>query len=299
MKEIPATSTLGIIINVGTKEYTLLAIASFRKYSNLPLLVIDCAIQNSDNSNFKFLRKVADDFNFYLLSLPLNRHGITLDYIFENSTSQNLLLVDSDIEILEGNYLEFMQKHIDEPNFFGSGFISYSDELTKESFPNQNFGLYQERMYIPLTLLNVKSVRGAMNKGKSFLARSEYNDFYKIPKLAKFLFKRFKMKRLSRMRLNILNPFKKTYFGEKPCFVYNDTGADILMYLKYKEKKDFYGLPTSCAHNYLNHYHGATRKVLAPNDENIGSTGFQLTENYILKNYDIDINRYLDKSVMK
>jgi len=299
IKSIPSFEVLGIIINVGTKEFTTQAIASFRVETDMPLCVIDCSLPEKLSHNkristdYEYLIRLNEKYDFYLLKLPLQEHGLTLDYLFRNTTSKNLLLMDSDVELLNQGIIKKMIRYINKQDFMGSGFISPPCELTKESIGRQNFGLYQERMFIPLVVLNVASIKIAFYEGKkSFLARMEYNDFPLIPKVSEFLFQRFRKRELINLRLRCLNPFKKEYFGDKPCCIYNDTGAEIWMYLKYKKRMQFYGPPTTVYPDYFTHFHGATRKKLIPQDPNTGKEDMSKLLNNLLGTYNIDVRKY-------
>ena len=55
--------------------------------------------------------------------MPLKNHGETLDFVFQNINADYVLLVDSDLEILNDNIVPMMKKYINKSNIFGSGFI--------------------------------------------------------------------------------------------------------------------------------------------------------------------------------
>ncbi len=160
--------------------------------------------------------------------------------------------------------------------------------------PKQNFGLYQERMMIPVTMLNVAIIREAIQKGFTFCSGFEYNEIPACPKISKWLFKRFSHRRTFNWRLGFLDIFRKTYFGQKPCVVMNDTGAEIYMYLKYQcGLQWFETIPLS---DYANHYHGKTRSLLCSDDKNVGQGvdgRYATIQEKLLKEYNFDISKWI------
>jgi hypothetical protein len=166
-----------------------------------------------------------------------------------------------------------MDDTLNDPRIFGWGFIHGPEWLTQvqTGFAHEKFGLYQERMWIPFSMLNSAKVREALDAGFSFIDRMIYNDFPLIPRLSRLLYRRFRDRQTARNRLNILNPFRKTYYNAKPCYVLCDTGADIFQYLKYERDYLFIGLQAAVHGKYISHFHGITRKVLDSSDNNAAS----------------------------
>lgn len=264
INEIPYTDKIGIIINVSTKYVTSLALLSSIKWLNIPILLIDC--ESTDNS-YEYFEKLNQSHEFYLTRLPLKKHGFTLDYIFQNINAKYLYLIDSDTEIINDDIIHLIDKFIPFDNVFGAGF-EHSASWLDRNFLSFRYGYYAERMWIPFTCLNIEKIREALNNKKSFIDTCIFNDFPLIPIISRVLMKRFKLPLFNRFRLKILNPFKNTYYGEKPSYIFYDTGAKIHEYLKHKKGYYFVGIPAHFHETSVLHYHGITRRILAPNDEN-------------------------------
>src|SRR5262249_17251284 len=114
---------------------------------------------------------------FDLVSAPLRPHGAALDWLFAGVPSDKVLLVDSDLEILGPAILAFMREFIDDECTFGCGFVNGPGWLDDHGGTILDHAYYAERPWIPLTLLKVGFVREALRAGRSFLARTVYNDF--------------------------------------------------------------------------------------------------------------------------
>lgn len=270
LSDLPSVKTRAVIINVSTKWVTTLALLSALRQVQMPVLVIDCESKDGSLEHFTRLMK---DYPFDLTTAPLKPHGYTLDWLFKNLPAENILLIDSDTELLNRTILDLMETTLDDPRIFGWGFIHGPEWLTKVqmSFDHEKLGLYQERMWIPFAMLNTAKVCEALRAGFSFIDRMTYNDFPLIPRLSKLLYRRFHYKQLVRTRLDILKPFRQTYYHAKPSYVYGDTGADIYQYLRYDRDYLFVGLPAGVHGKYISHFHGITRKVLEPNQTNAAS----------------------------
>lgn len=295
VSEIPYSFDKALIINVSTPEYTTQTLLSLRRESDIPCVIIDCPYNGKND--FQYLSKLQSEYYFDLVAMPLQKHGDILDAVFSSISCDWLLLIDSDIEFLESTcFVEntrCIAKYL-KGGVFGIGTVSYHTKLTHESMPRQNFGLYQERMMIPVTMLNVAVIRDTIQKGFSFLANMEYNDIPQCPKISRWLSRRFAHKRTFNLRLTFLDVFRKTYFGQKPCVVMNDTGASIWMHLKYE--CDMQWIETKYVlSDYARHYHGKTRSLLCSKDPNVGQGAddkYNSIEEKLLKNYYFDIKKY-------
>lgn len=255
------TGRQAVIINVSTKWVTTLALLSVNRYAQMPILVIDCESKDGSLEHFIRLMKVYD---FDLLSAPLKKHGETLDWLFDKILAEKVLLVDSDAEILSPDVLQMMETYIGEDKVFGCGFVH-----APCWFPNHYaVGYYQERMWLPLTMLKVSYVREALNAGHSFADKTVLNDFPASEFVSRLLELRFRYPSMRGWRLPWLNWLKESYYGHKPSYVYYDTGADVYQFLKYQRGLHFVGLPHELHERYVAHYHGVTRSLLNPLDDN-------------------------------
>ena len=104
-----------------------------------------------------------------MISLPLKEHGKTLDYVFENINADNILLIDSDLELKNGRIVPYMLSVIENPSFFGCGFRHGGWPLKAcVDYREKSDGYYEERMWIPFVLLKVSCIRKALSEGASF-----------------------------------------------------------------------------------------------------------------------------------
>ena len=258
IEDLPWIEDRAVIINCGTKEVSTLALLSTLRYAGVPILLIDCESRDGSLEHFLNLMTRLD---FDVLSAPLRGHGITLDWLFGAIKAEKILLVDSDVEILDATIFRFMREFIDEPSAFGAGFVNgptWIDDLPGDPLD----GAYlQERPWMPLTLLKVKFIREALAAGISFSARTIYNDFFFSETLSRRLvrlrsifpwFRRFQSPKMLR----------QTYYGHRPSLIYCDTGALMLQHLKYQRELSFVGLPDRYHRRYVTHFGGITRIAL-------------------------------------
>jgi hypothetical protein len=262
--DLPIFTTLTLIINVNTHISTTLALLSAKKHTSYPILLVDCSDNEQELLYFKQLQKQID---FYLTSLPLKIHGETLDFLFRSIQAENILLLDSDAEIIDSSFLN--NDLLKENDTFGIGFIHGPSPMSEGSMIGWKFLYYQERMFIPCVLLKIKKVCEALENGCSFAAKKVYNDFPLVPFVGQLCYFRFFFKFFQNHDLVFLKPFRRKYNDYfKPSMIYYDTGAEVYMYLKYKCCYNFIGIPTKYHEKYFKHYHGITRKILNTKDAN-------------------------------
>lgn len=261
LNQLNPSDRQAVIINVSTKLVTTLALLSAVRYAAMPILVIDCESADGSLEHFTELMKIHD---FDLLSAPLKKHGETLNWLFNNIPAEKVLLIDSDVEILSSEIIRIIGDFIDEDRIFGGGFTHGPCWLSD----HQGVGYYQERMWIPLTMLRVSHVREALANGNSFADRTIFNDVAASNFISRVLARRFGNPSLKNWRLSWLDGFKASYYGVKPAYVYCDTGADIFQFLKYQKGLYFAGFPAELHGRYATHFHGVTRSLLDPQDAN-------------------------------
>jgi hypothetical protein len=107
-----------------------------------------------------------------------------------------------------------------------------------------------------------------LRSGLSFIDRTILNDVAGSRLLSRLLAARFRLPGMRQSKLSWLNPFRNTYNGRKPPFVYCDTGADVYQYLRYQRGHNFVGFPAALHERYAFHFHGATRRTLDASDLN-------------------------------
>jgi hypothetical protein len=263
IRDLKTAESQAVIINAGTKLATTLALLSALRYAGMPVLLIDC---ESKDGSLEHFSSMMERHEFDLLSAPLRTHGATLDWLFGVMPAEKLLLVDSDTEILNPNILSWMNDFIDDDRTFGCGFVNGPFWL-KDQTGILDGAYYQERPYMPLTMLKVRHVREALQHSQSFEARIIYNDFSPSSRISRRIANlRFRHPRLKRWLPSWkrwMNMFMNTYNGHRPSVVYADTGAEVYQYLKYHRGYTYAGLPDQFCVRYMDHFFGVTRAALA------------------------------------
>ena len=264
IKDLKPAAEIALIINVGTKWVSTLALLSALRYAEMPILLVDC--ESKDNS-FEHFSELMNTHNFDLLAAPLKKHGYTLDDIFTQIPAEKVLLIDSDAEILKPEIIKIIKSAMQHPEVFGAGFTHGPTWLDARHGAAEKTGYYQERMWIPFSFLKTEFVCEALAAGHSFIDRTVHNNSInsrRISKIADLAIGKLPGKNL---KSKIKDSFKRDYYGNRPDYVYYDTGADVFQFLKYKKGYYFAGLPAE-AQDYVAHYHGVTRLILDPNDPN-------------------------------
>jgi len=257
-------SEQAIIINVSTRDVSTLALASALRYSGMPVLLIDCEVPGSDDGSFEHFSRLQERLNFDLLRAPLRRHSEALDWIFTEIPVEKVLLVDSDVEILDGRMMDLMREFIGDSRVFGSGFVEGPNWMSgRDGF--ESHGLFEERMWIPLTMLKVRPVREALASGQTFQEKQVFNDFAASPFLSRAAASlRYRIPSLRSKQFRPLDVFKESHHGLKPWLVWYDTGARLYQHLKYVEGYEFAGFPSTLHEKYVRHFSGVTNNRLNP-----------------------------------
>jgi hypothetical protein len=249
ISELTPVRQRGIIINHNTKSFTLLSLLSALRYAKIPILLIDCSTDDS----FEYFKCKMDQYEFDLLQAPLKVHGVTLDWIFSEIKDEQLILIDSDVEILNDELFLFFDKYSNHPGIFGAGFVHGHDFL-RDGFKETDFynALFFERPFIPVVMFKTSFIKEALSNNISFAAVLEDNQFTQFPSKLKWLKKFIKPHYLFRRRVY-------TYYPEK---IWYDTGAKMYEYLRYKKLFFFTHLPHMLHRNYVKHFLGATRTIV-------------------------------------
>jgi hypothetical protein len=175
---LPKFDTVTVIINVDTKKATTLALFSALRFTKFPILIVE---SSKNKGELVYFEKLQEKYNFYIIVLPLNLHGKTLDYLFQNLKADNILLLDSEAEILSndlrGGGGVYILNFITGDNIFGYDFIQGPSSMTNKDMRGGAFCFYQERMYIPCVLLKVLPVKEAIQAGCSFAAKKSIMTF--------------------------------------------------------------------------------------------------------------------------
>jgi len=261
-----------VIINVNTKLLTTLSLLSALKHAEMPVLVIDC--QSADGS-FEYFSNLMKSFDFDLFSMPLNRHGATLDWIFTHIHSNKVLLMDSDAELLNSDILGVFRGFIDDEKTFGCGFVDGPGVMSDDVHPRD--GYYEERFWAPFVMLKTSLVQEAIREGCSFVAKTYFNDFAASQFLSRILMIRYRIPISKNIRLSWLDPFRRSFHGHKPSYVVFDTGAEVYHHLKYAKDYLFIGFPAHFSERYVRHFGGVTRLLLQPEVDDRADSGLEVS----------------------
>lgn len=248
---------LAVIINCSTRNVSTLALLAALRYAQMPVVLIDC--ESTDGSYEHFL-DLSNKYDFHLLQAPLLPHGKALDKLFQNVLVDKVLLIDSDLEILSSEIIDFMRKYIEHPACFGAGFVQDLISMDAPKLSLYDGAYYQERPWIPLTMLKTSEIRRALSAGQSFAAVTIYNECGPFQGLGRrFAEARVDhpiLTKLGRLSARILG---QSFHGMKPPLLYFDTGARIQIYLKYIKERSFVGLPMRYHDRFCTHFDGMTR----------------------------------------
>jgi hypothetical protein len=291
IQDIKGNDEIAIVINVSTKYLTTLAILSLKKYTPLPVLVINCPLKNDDGS-YDYFIKLMRDIDFDLLSLPLRSHGSTLDYIFQNIECERVLLLDSDAELKSKEIISLMLNESRKDNFFGAGF-KHEHRRQLDDIYNLDNGIYCERMWLPTCILNVKHIREALSKGLSFNVKTLYCQNQKLNTIARKWYHRYKISFFRNNRLSFLsNIFKFKFLNIEAEWIFCDTGAIVFQYLCYIKQYDYFGLTEMSYQEYVIHALGATRGLMS---DDVDAVKFESNEyhiNRIMEIYNVNVRIY-------
>jgi hypothetical protein len=260
LKHLKPADELAVIINLNTRLIATLALLSTLRHAAMPVLLIDC--QSADGS-FEHFTHLMETCSFDLLSAPRKKHGQTLDWLFQNVPAKKVLLVDSDLEILDPEIIKFLREFIEHAQTFGSGFINGPQRLTDHAGTILENAYFQERIWMPLTLLKTSFMREAINAGHSFAASTVYNDLASFPRVSRAFAKlRHRHPWLRKLGLQTPRAFRREFHGQHPSIIYQDTGADIYQHLRYERELWFAGLPEPYHPRHVTHFFGTTRNAL-------------------------------------
>lgn len=260
---LPEVFSRAVVINCSTKVLTLLAILSAKRYTNLPILLIDC--ESSDGSK-KDIDRVTSSLGIDIdcVDWPLRPHPVALDELLLRLPADRVLLMDSDLEIRTATLYEMMADALEEDSeAYGSGFLHGPMWMGGEHGLPPHTGYYAERMWIPLTYLKVSTVRAALQEGYSFMNRRLHYEVPHAPSLSRTLARRYRVAGLKHIPLPWLGGTRPLIEGLAPKFVEYDTGAELHAHLL-REGSRFASVPVRYWGDVA-HHHGATRAKLSSN----------------------------------
>ncbi len=257
-------SERAVIINCSTKAVSTLALMAAARFAGMPILLIDC---ESTDGSLAWFRNMRSRVEFDLISAPLKPHGKTLDDLFCASKDAALLLVDSDLEILQNDLMPLLRSQLAEPMQYGAGFLHQDRSPNLGPAAAVERGRYADRMWIPLTFLKVAPVRNAIQAGATFMHSRDYLEFPWNKTLARWIYARHRIPLLRKLSLASFADARERLHGERSAFREYDTGARIHEALV-RTGWSFAHLGEPYWAQSVRHYHGVTRATLTRDQEN-------------------------------
>lgn len=275
--ELAHAPVRAVIINCNTRWVTTLAVLSAVRHAGVPILFIDC---ESTDGSWDWFIKLSQKHEFDLIKAPLRAHGVTLDNLFRDIPASQVLLIDSDLEILSPEISATTIHAAAAAETYGAGFL-HAGELIRggrrdEHLPASANGFYMERMWIPFTCLNVAPVRAALAAGLTFMHSRDYLEFAGSLLVSKALYARHRLPIIKNLELKWLQRFRQqaatlgNAHGQvsSPAFREYDTGAQLHEYFQHSKKLKFADFGMDVCASTVKHYHGITRATLSPGRDN-------------------------------
>lgn len=259
-----------------TDLVTTLALSSLRRHAPaVPLRLVNCDPTEDSRAYFATL---ATDMDFEVVETPVRPHGQALDDLFSNEAAALTLLLDSDAEVLNPDLVPRSVAAFMDDRVFGAGFVHGPGWLGERQGQPDHVAYYQERAWLPFVIFRTAMVQEALVAGHSFSSFTLYNDVAVSRGLSRLLASRFpdqtphsaKFARLPRglRRRWEMQPFdrlawlRRDFYGQRPNYVYYDTGASVYQYCKYERDWIFVGTDARLHKDDVAHYHGVTRQAL-------------------------------------
>ena len=275
LSELAHAPVRAVIINCNTRWVTTLALLSALRYAGLPVLLIDC---ESTDGSWDWFSELSQKYPFDLTKAPLRPHGITLDNLFRQIPADQVLLIDSDLEILSTNITTDIIREASAEGIYGAGFLHAGEWIRGGHVPASAHGFYMERMWIPFTCLNVAPVRAALEAGSTFMHSRDYLEFPRSLLVSKALYARHRLPVLKNLELKFLHRLRQHGTELSPAFREYDTGARLHEYFRQSMNLVFSDLGMDVCSASVKHYHGVTRATLSPGRNNATPPNLILNE---------------------
>jgi hypothetical protein len=258
LSQIPPLKTLSVIINCGTKVATTLALVSALEYAGARVVLIDC--ESGDGSREHFERIARDHhLAFWWLDWPLRKHGLALDAVFTSVPAEQVMLIDSDLEIRNDRVVRLMTEALAGDNgLYGAGMLHGPAWLGSEHGVGPGVGYYAQRMWIPLVLLRTSAIVEGLARGMSFGQHRTFTTSPRHPLLSRWLAYRHWVPGLRRLGRSPRGEGCQT--SPRPAFIEHDTGArmhEALCATGYRYAaigEDIFGAD-------VRHFHGVSRAM--------------------------------------
>lgn len=278
LRQLAPVTSRTVIINVNTNLVATRAVLSAIEVVGDPVLVVN--VKPTAEGRAAFHRLMAT-YDFDLIETSTQEeHGTNLNWVFSNLTDTYLLLVDSDAEVLEASFVDWMRARCRHPGAFGAGFTWGPFYLPAEWGAPEGLMLYMERPWVPCTMFKRAPVAEALRGGHSFQHKTHPNEVAIHPRISRFLAARWGppwevahserfnrlparlRRRMGTCRLDWLDVTRRSYHGLRPSVAIYDTAAALYQHLRYEEGLLFAGIPVELLNGEVHHYSGVTRYAL-------------------------------------
>ncbi|MBD3557358.1 glycosyltransferase [Planktothrix sp. FACHB-1355] len=113
-----------LTVNYNTPDFLERLLFSFRKFYDLPFIVVD----GSDEFNYSLISGFTNRFKVQIHHFPYNiHHGPGMAYAFKTIKSDQILLLDSDLIVLKPGFVEDLHSKI-KPESYGIGDVQNVNE---------------------------------------------------------------------------------------------------------------------------------------------------------------------------
>jgi hypothetical protein len=251
--------------------------------------LINC--EPSEGSRHYFAA-LAGNLGFEIVEEPIRPHGRALDDLFKHERSRLTLLLDSDAELLNPDLVPRCVGYFKNEGVFGAGFVHEPGWLGESQGHPEGVAYYQERAWLPFVIFRTAMVQEALRAGQTFSDFTLYNDVAASSRLSRLLASRFPnlsphsakfaklppgmRRRWEVQPLDRLAWLRRDFYGQRPNYVYYDTGASIYQYCKHERNWIFVGIDARFHERDVGHYHGVTRQAI--NGDPINATGLTSVE---------------------
>ncbi len=277
LRQLTPVDSRTVVINVNTDLVATRAVLSAIHVVGDPLLVVNSRPTDAGRRVFE---RLMERYEFDLIEVPLREHGTNLDWLFSSLRDEHILLLDSDAEVLQASFVEWMRAKCRHPAVFGAGFTWGPFYLPPEWGAPEGELLYMERPWLPCAMFKRALVHEALQKGHSFQHGSRPNDLAFNLRLSRFLAARWPapwkvahsprfnelpewlQRRMGTWRLDWLAFARRPYHGVRPSVAVYDTAAMLYQHLRYDKGLLFAGIPLELLDGEVHHYSGVTRYAL-------------------------------------
>ncbi|HWE55690.1 MAG TPA: hypothetical protein VG435_09260 [Acidimicrobiales bacterium] len=275
--ELPAAVSRAVVINVKTDVVATLALVSLahRLPPGSSILLVNCEPDADGRDHFLALSQM---FDFDIIEAPTRHHGLTLDWLFRGlHRDGRILLLDSDAEVRDARFVEWMNRKMENDLAFGAGY-TWGPFFIPESWGVvEDTVLYVQRPWLPCVMLKVAPVIDALDHGLTFLESYTHNEFSYSNRVAHFLAARWGppwggrnpafdrlparwQRRMGSWRMDWLSWAAHDYHGHRPKIACFDTAGAIYQYLINDRGLLFAGIPVELgADDVVHHFSGVTR----------------------------------------